>query len=267
MAKQTGLLRYSGSMGGVRHFKIKGLQGDYAGLVGGPTAEQIYNDSAFERTRENMSEFGGCASAGKAIRVGLSQIIKQMSDSRLTGRLTALMKQINLEDTANPRGQRSIEISAFQTLIAGINFNVNVSLAGIFNAPYTLTNTTARDSASFVVPAFNPANLINAPSGATHFRLVNAIVGISDWVYNPATSSYEPTDPTLNSLSDISYSAYLPLNATTPATTVTTNLPGTPTMTATVSVLNCIGIEFYQQVGGNYYLFAQGNALRCDTVF
>jgi hypothetical protein len=32
-------------------------------------------------------------------------------------------------------------------------------------------------------------------------------------------------------------------------------------------VLNCIGIEFYQQVGGNYYLFAQGNALRCDTVF
>ena len=52
MAKQTGLLRYSGSMGGVRHFKIKGLQGDYAGLVGGPTAEQIYNDSAFERTRE-----------------------------------------------------------------------------------------------------------------------------------------------------------------------------------------------------------------------
>ncbi|HMZ46790.1 MAG TPA: hypothetical protein PLU36_08310, partial [Chitinophagaceae bacterium] len=241
--------------------------GDFAGLVGGPTAEQIYNDSAFERTRENMSEFGGCASAGKAVRVGLSQIIKQMSDSRLTGRLTALMKQINLEDTANPRGQRSIEISAFQNLFNGFNFDRNVSLNGIFNAPYTLTNATTRDSADFVIPAFNPANLVNAPAGATHFRLVNAIVTISDWVYNPATGSYEPTDPTLNSLSDISYSAYLPLNATAPATTVTTTLPGAPTMTATVSVLNCVGIEFYQQVGGNYYLFAQGNALRCDTVF
>jgi hypothetical protein len=267
MAKQTGLLRYSGSMGGVRHFKIKGLQGDFAGLVGGPTSEQIYNDSAFERTRENMSEFGGCASAGKAIRVGLSQIIKQMSDSRLTGRLTALMKQINLEDTSSPRGQRSIEISAYQNLLAGINFDVNVSLAGIFNAPYTLTNNPARDSATFTIPAFNPASLVNAPAGATHFRLVNAIVTVSDWIYNSATGTYEPTDPTLNSLSDISYSAYLPLNAVTPATTVTTNLPGTPTMTTTVSVLNCIGIEFYQQVGGNYYLFAQGNALRCDTVF
>ena len=267
MAKQTGLLRYSGSMGGVRHFKIKGLQGDYAGLVGGPTGDQIKNDSAFERTRENMSEFGGCASAGKAVRVGLSQIIKQMSDSRLTGRLTAIMKQINLEDTANPRGQRSIEISAFQNMLAGLNFNINVSLAGIFNAPYTLTNNTARDSGTFSIPAFNPANLVNAPAGATHFRLVNAIVSLSDWNFNSATGSYEPIDPLLNSLSDISYSAYLPLDAATAATAVSTTLPGTPTMTATVSVLNCIGIEFYQQVGGNYYLFAQGNALRVDTVF
>jgi hypothetical protein len=267
MAKQTGLLRYSGSMGGVRHFKIKGLQGDYAGLVGGPTAEQIYNDSAFERTRENMSEFGGCASAGKAVRVGLSQIIKQMSDSRLTGRLTALMKQINLEDTSNPRGQRSIEISAYQNVFNGLNFDINTSLNGIFNAPYSLTNTPPRDSADFIIPAFNPANLINAPAGATHFRLVNAIVSISDWVFNPATSSYEPTDPTLNSLSNVRYSGYLSLNATTPATTITTLLPGSPSMTPTVSVLNCVGIEFYQQVGANYYLFAQGNALRCDTVF
>jgi hypothetical protein len=44
MAKQTGLVKYSGTLGGVRHFKIKGLVGDYAGLSGGPTAEQIAND-------------------------------------------------------------------------------------------------------------------------------------------------------------------------------------------------------------------------------
>ncbi len=59
MAKQKGLVKYSGTMGGVRHFKIKGLQGDFAGLVGGPTDSQIKNDAAFIRTRENMSEFGG----------------------------------------------------------------------------------------------------------------------------------------------------------------------------------------------------------------
>jgi hypothetical protein len=40
MAKQTGLVRYSGSMGGVRHFKIKGLSGDFAGLNGGPSGSE-----------------------------------------------------------------------------------------------------------------------------------------------------------------------------------------------------------------------------------
>ena len=267
MAKQTGLVKYSGTMGGVRHFKIKGLAGDFAGLAGGPTAEQIQNDDAFARTRENMSEFGGCASAAKSIRVGLAQIMKQYADSRLTGRLTALMKQINLEDIASPRGERSIEISANQSVLSGLNFNENVSLSGIFNAPYSLTNTPARDSASFTIPGFNPANLISAPAGATHFRLVSAITVASDWKFNATTGKYEPTDPTLSELSDVQFSGYLDLNAPVPNTVITSTLPGGPAMTATVSVLNCIGIEFYQQVGANYYLFASGNALRADNLF
>jgi hypothetical protein len=38
MAKQSGRLKYSGTMGGVRHFKIKGLKGGFAGTSGGPSA-------------------------------------------------------------------------------------------------------------------------------------------------------------------------------------------------------------------------------------
>lgn len=74
MAKQTGLTRYSGSMGGIRHFKIKGLSGDFAGLNGGATGDQIKTAPEFARTRENMNEFGGCATAGKSIRTGTQRI-------------------------------------------------------------------------------------------------------------------------------------------------------------------------------------------------
>ena len=98
MARQSGPLKYKGTLGDIRHFKIKGLQGHFAGLVGGPTGEQVKTAPEFERTRENMNEFGGCAAAGKSIRVGLAQLMKQMSDPQLTGRLTAIMKKINLED-------------------------------------------------------------------------------------------------------------------------------------------------------------------------
>ena len=267
MARQKGLVKYSGTMGGVRHFKIKGLVGDFAGLAGGPTDSQIKNDAAFIRTRENMSEFGGSASCAKSIRVGLAQVIRQYSDPRLTGRLTKLMKEINKEDTGNPRGQRSVLVSANQAMLAGLNFDVRTNLAGIFNAPYTLTNPTTRDAAQFKIVAFDPMNLINAPSGATHFRLMNAITVVSDYVYNGTTGQYEPTDPTLNELSDVQFSAYTDLTTTTSTITIDTTLPGPPTMTGSTSVLNIIGIEFYQLVGTTYYLFAQSNAMRVDYVF
>ncbi len=267
MAKQTGLVRYTGTMGGVRHFKIKGLQGDFAGIAGGPSAEQIKNDPAFIRTRENMKEFGGCASVAKTVRIGLASILKQMADSRIAGRMTAIMKKIQLEDTANPRGQRAITVTASTSTLEGLDYNKNISLAGVFNAPYTLTSTVARDSATFTIPAFNPGNYITAPSGATHFRLVNAINVVSDWKYNPSTTEYEATDPTLSELNDVQYSGYLDLSAVTANTVITTTLPGSPTMTATVSVMNNIGIEFYQAVGSDYYLFSAGNALTCQELF
>jgi len=268
MAKQTGLVKYSGTMGEVRHFKIKGLQGDFAGMVGGPSGEQINSASEFLCTRENMNEFGGCATAGKLIRVGLSQVIKQMRDPQMTGRLTGIIKKVNLEDQTEARRYRAILISQEKQYPIGFAFDKNVSLEGVFTAPYTLSNTVARDAATLTVPAFNPANLINAPAGSTHFRLLVALACVSDFVYNDQTGTYEPIDTANNETSNVAYSDYLDLSAAIAAlTVVTATLPNTPTLTADASVLFCIGIEFYQKVGANYYLLNSGNALKVADIF
>jgi hypothetical protein len=50
-----------------------------------------------------MSEFAACAMAGKSVRIALSAIMKQMTDSQFTGRLTAIMKKINIEDGSEAR--------------------------------------------------------------------------------------------------------------------------------------------------------------------
>ena len=73
MARQKGVIKYVGTLGDIRHFKIKGQEGYYAGMVGGPTGDQVLSAPEFERTRENMNEFGACAKAGKSVRTGLSQ--------------------------------------------------------------------------------------------------------------------------------------------------------------------------------------------------
>jgi len=268
MARQTGPLRYKGTLGEIRHFKIKGLKGDFAGLKGGPSAEQVKTASEFKRTRENMNEFGGCATAAKSLRVGLSQLMNQMSDSQLTGRVTAIMKKINLEDQSEARGYRAILISTQRQYLTGLNFNKNVSFDTIFYAPFSIANTPERDSATLTVEPFDPMNLVNPPVGATHFRIVNAISVISDFAFNATSGAYEPVDMAVNEISKVAYSDYLDLNtATLTPTVVDATLDGSPTISADVSVINSIGIEFYQKVGSEYYLLNAGNALKIQNIF
>lgn len=267
MAKQTGLVRYSGTMGGVRHFKIKGLQGDFAGLVGGPTAEQIATDPAFRRTRENMNEFGGSATAGKSLRASIAGLIRNNGDSQVTGRITAIMKKINLEDGSEARGRRAILVTAAPQYLDGFEFNKFTSLNGAFNAPYTITPTAARDGSTLDIPSFNPLDRMYIPSGATHFKIINAIAVLSDFEYNATTGIYEPKDGTTNGLTDIKDSGYLPVNAIVPAINVVSTLPGSPTVSPEVSVVNLLAVEFYQEVNSNYYLFAQGNAMKVAKIF
>jgi len=267
MARQKGHIKYVGTLGEVRHFKIKGNQGYFAGLKGGPTAEQVKTAPSFIRTRENMAEFAACANAGKALRTGLSALMKQMSDSQLTGRLTAIMKKINIEDGSEARGQRAVLVSQQPQYLKGLDFNRNISFYGVFNAPFTLSATVGRNESTLSIPAFNPLNYLNIPSGATHFRIINALSVVSDFVYNSTTGSYEPADELLNEMSNIAYSDYTPVDAATTLLAVTATLPGAPTITTDVAVLGSIGIEFYQKVGVNYYLFNAGNALKIQEVF
>jgi hypothetical protein len=91
---------------------------------------------------------------------------------------------------------------------------------------------------------------------------------VSDYIFNTATGSYDPTDPTINMLNGVAYGAMTALNSAAPVTfSLVATLPGTPTMTATVSVVQSFGIEFFQRVGTVDYLLAQGNALKTVKLF
>ena len=268
MARQLGAIKYGGTIGDIRHFKIKGLTGNFAGLKGGATGEQIKNDPAFKRTRENMNEFGACANAGRSVRVGLNMLMKQMSDPQFTGRLTGIVKKINLEDQTEARGYRAILISAVPQHLIGLNFNRNNTVEGSFTGEFETVANAGRNSVTLTVEAFETLKQLNIPSGATHFRFVNSISVISDYAYNSLTKVYEPIEPTLNETSKITYSDYIELGSSVAAPlSVESVLPGTPTMTADVSLISCVGIEFYQKVGANYYIFSVGNSLKIKNIF
>lgn len=267
MAIQKGVVKYLGTLGEIRHFKIKGLPEYYAGLKGGPTGEQVLTDPVFERTRENMNEFGGCAKAGKSVRTAFSSLIDKMADSQITGRLTSIMKKINLEDQTEARGYRAILISAQRQYLQGLQFDKNLNFDSIITAPFSVSHVAARNEATLTVPAFNPLSSIVAPAGSTHFRLVTALGVVSDFEYNDNTGTYEPIDADNNEKSIVAYSAYLPLDAAAAAQSIVATLTGAPVLTNDDSVIQCVGIEFFQQVGPNYYQFASGNCLKVAEIF
>ena len=265
MGRQVGLIKVKGNIGGVSFYKSNGE--DLARVANGPSKDKIQNDDNFVRTRENNSEFGGSATIAKSLRLALATSVQTMADNRLTSRLTALFKDI-LSRSTGTRGQRPIVVSTNRTLLENLEFNKNLSFASVFNAPFTFTNNTQRTQGTVTIAAFAPQTFVHAPAGATHFRLIAALGVVSDFTFNATTGKFEATDPALNTLGAVTYGAITALNSAAPVNfSLVTALPGTPTMTATANVMQCLGIEFYQRVGTVDYLLAQGNCMKVIKVF
>ena len=264
MSKQKGVIKLVGNIGGMSFYTSNGEY--FARTAGGPTKERIASGSNFVRTRENNAEFGGAAKVGKAFRTGLSSVIQTMGGSTLTASLTKLFKGINAK-ASGVRGKRPIALSTNKTQAKGLELNDRISFTSVFNAPYSVTSDNDRVEISFKIPPFIALNFINAPAGATNYRIAAAVGWLSDYIYDDGTQGYEPDVPDQNSLGITSYSNILPLDNTSADISLTAISPGGLIPKPTVSVVACLGIEFYQKVDGVDYLLAQGNAMRVVEVF
>lgn len=264
MSKQKGLIKLVGNIGGVSFYTSNG---EYlARMAGGPTKERILSDPSFARTRENNAEFGGAAKVGKAFRTALSGVLQVMAGSRLASQLTKVFKAINLKGKG-ARGKRPIALSANKDMLSGMDLDKKLSLTTIFSAPYTVAANADRNEVTFTIPAFTPENYIAAPTGATHFKLIAAIGLVSDYSYNDGSGTYEPDVPEENSLGVVQGSTVRALDTNTTAITLTAMVPDGIIPDAAISVVACLGIEFYQKVGGNDYLLSQGNTMKVTNVF
>lgn len=264
MSKQKGLIKLVGNIGGVSFYTSNGKY--LARMAGGPTKERIQSDPSFARTRENNTEFGGAAKVGKALRTALSGVLQVMGGSRFTAQLTKIFKTINLKGTG-VRGKRTITLTANKELLAGLDLNNKLSLTSVFTAPYTASINTDRNEVTYTIPAFTPANFIVAPSGATHFKLVTAVGLVSDYAFDEGSASYEPVVANENGVGIVSGGTLQDLTTNSTATTLTATLPTGVATSTEVSVIACLGIEFYQKVGSVDYLLSQGNTMKITNVF
>ena len=106
MAKQTGIIKLKGTIGGISFYKTS--DGHLAREKGGVDGNRIANDPAFQRTRENGSEFGRAGKGGKLLRNAIRILLQNAKDKRVTSRLTKDLLAIIKTDTVNERGLRTL---------------------------------------------------------------------------------------------------------------------------------------------------------------
>ncbi|PKR80733.1 hypothetical protein CW751_08150 [Brumimicrobium salinarum] len=248
MAKQKGIIKLTGKIGDLSFYKTK--DGYLAREKGGVDGERIKNDPAFARTRENGSEFGLAATAGKTLRDAFRPLMMRAADSRITSRLTKVMSSIRKLDTTSARGDRSVGVAiqnqAAKDMLKGFNFNIRSMLNAILYRPITLDPSSGEIEIEDLVPV----NHIAAPANATHVSFTAAWgnVNFADGTYELALSN--PSN--------------IEIDSTQSTVAVTPTAPPSGSGTDVYILL----VEFFQEINGTQYSLNDGgyNALNIVDV-
>ena len=239
MARQKGLLKIKGTIGGMTFYKTS-LDGHLVREKGGIEASRIANDPAFQRTRENGAEFGNAGKAGKMLRTAIRPLLLNSADSRMTSRLTQRMVKVIQADVTNDRGLRNV-LDGETELLTGFEFNIRGKLGTSLFAPYTTNIDRVTGELTVDILPFVPINMLAAPTGTTHFKIISAGAEID---------FEQETFVMNNSETDI-----LPWDST-PTTAIA--LVNTVTLNSTKPLFLVLGVEFYQSVNGSMYPLKNG---------
>ncbi|HEY6144271.1 MAG TPA: hypothetical protein VIV55_12725 [Flavobacterium sp.] len=238
MARQKGIIKLKGTIGDITFYKTK--DGHLAREKGGIDASRIANDPAFQRTRENGSEFGRAGKAGKTLRTALRTLLLNTADSRMVSRLTQAMVKVIQADLVNERGLRNV-IDGEAELLTGFEFNIGGKLGTSLFAPYVGAIDRATGEITVDLESFVPANMLAAPSGTTHFKIISAGAEIDFEAEVFVTANSE--------------TVILPWDMTP---TAVINHLNVVTPNSTKPLFLALGVEFYQEVNGRMYPLKNG---------
>jgi len=248
MARQKGIIKLKGTIGDITFYKTQ--DGHLAREKGGIDASRIASDPAFQRTRENGSEFGRAGKAGKILRTSLRALLINSADGRMVSRLTQKMVKVIQADTTSVRGLRNV-IDGEAELLQGFEFNIRGKLGTSLFAPFVGTIDRVAGTITVDIAPFIPANMIAAPSGTTHFKIISAG---SEVDFEAETFVEAHTETAILPWDNVATVAISQENAVTAA--------------STKPLFLALGVEFYQEVNGQMYPLKNGayNPLALVTV-
>ena len=238
MARQKGIIKLKGTIGDITFYKTQ--DGHLAREKGGIDKSRIMNDPAFQRTRENGSEFGRAGKAAKVLRIALRALLLNSADGRMVSRLTKQMVKVVKADMVSMRGLRNV-IDGEVDLLVGFEFNIRGKLGTSLFAPFVANIDRVSGEITVDFASFIPANMIAAPTGTTHFKIISAGAEID---FEGETFVEVHSETAVLPWNSVATAAISQVNEVTPA--------------STKPLFLALGIEFYQEVNGQMYSLKKG---------
>lgn len=239
MARQDGIIKLKGQIGDLTFYKTR--NGYQARQKTGVDGDRILNDPRYQRTRENMAEFGRATKAGKLMRTAFKTLTSQLADRKITNRLSKRMVEVIREDSVNERGLRMV-MDAETELLAGFEFNANGLISSSINTTYATAIDRASGVATINFDTFSALDLITSAQGASHFKLsaAAAVINFEDEVFE-----LNVNESAVMSVKEVA----------TPVIALSCSL--TPASTKPIFLL--LGISFYQRVNNVDYSLSNGS--------
>ena len=177
MAKQKGVIPLTGLMGGISFYES---EGEYrAREKTGPSRDTVLTKQSFARTRENAAEFRRAVRAGTMLRYSLRSLLKTMklADSGVSGRLHALFTKIVRSDPENDRGERTASKGNLE-MLEDFAFHKDHTLSDVFPVGPVSSIDTSTGKMKVTIRSFDPQQRVNAPAGASHFKVATVAAAI-----------------------------------------------------------------------------------------
>ncbi len=192
MATLHSELQFTGPLGELTAYKMRGSDKIILRTKGGPSRKQIKTAPNFENTRRTNAEFGGRATASGWVRRAMGTL-KILGDNNLSGRINALLQPIQELDTTSSWGRRSVQLSRQPQLLAGFPLQNAISFESVVRAQVVFTLSRETRSARVEVPELLPGiNFMGA--NYPYYSIALALGIVPDLFYNEQAGKYTPVN-------------------------------------------------------------------------
>lgn len=237
----AGDMQFTGTMGGLSAYRMKGTDKIIIRRKGGPERNKLKTHGNYALTRQYNQEWKACILAGQQL-VHAIHPLKHLNDHSYFGALTGLLKSIQKDDTIHPLGQRSILLSQYAYKLEGFSLNKYNSFESIVRHPLQYETDRHNGTAWVQLPELVPGINLGNPMKQPLYRMVVSLGAVADIHYHPTRNRYEPVTDTI--IHPVTASTdWCSYKQTTPATLLTlalNTLPVPPHM----SMVLAVGIEF-----------------------